>query len=97
MADSTQITINVQELEKSEKELEVLLKSIENRRVNVSLVNAKGKTADQVRKTEKQLNQIAISMQSLIEKTKNAVANSRVMFSDMDENKLVQLWGVMEK
>ena len=46
MADSVQIKVDIAELEKSERKLSALSKSISHRHIKVQFANAKGAVAD---------------------------------------------------
>ena len=80
-----ELKIRFDDIKKNEKELEALLNKIENRRVTVTFSNTKGATADKVIEAAEQLNQIADSMQTLIEKTKNAMTKARVLFEEAEK------------
>ena len=92
MADSVQIKVDTAELEKSERKLSALSKSISNRRVKVQFTNAKGAVADNLTTAANQLNEIGAALASLIQKTETAITNTRVSFTNTD-NALAQWWG----
>ena len=96
MADSVQIKVDTAELEKSERKLSALSKSISNRRVKVQFTNAKGAVADNLATTANQLNEIGAALASLIQKTETAITNTRVSFTKTD-NALAQWWGSSEE
>ena len=91
-----ELKVRFDEIEKNEKELEVLLKKIENKRLNIVFSNTKGAVADEVIEAANQLNQIADAMQTLIEKTKRSITNSRVMFEE-EEKQSKQNWNSVGK
>jgi len=95
MADSAQITVNLVELEKSEKDLADLSKKMANRYVKVQFINAKGLVADNMIAIASQLNEFGLALTDLIQKTEIAVAKTRVSFTGMD-NSLAQWWGTGE-
>lgn len=96
MADSVQIKVDTAELEKSERKLSALSKSISNRRVKVQFTNAKGAVADNLTTAANQLNEIGAALVSLIQKTETAITNTRVSFTNTD-NALAQWWGSSEE
>lgn len=96
MADSVQIKVDTAELEKSERKLSTLSKSISNRRVKVQFTNAKGAVADNLTTVATQLNEIGAALASLIQKTETAITNTRVSFTNTD-NALAQCWGSSEE
>lgn len=95
MADSVQIKVDTAELEKSEKKLSKLSRSIANRRVRVQFTNAKGPVADNLVTAATKLNEIGAALASLIQKTETAITNTRVSFTNTD-NALAQWWGTSE-
>lgn len=96
MADSVQIKVDTAELEKSERKLSTLSKSISNRRVKVQFTNAKGAVADNLTTAANQLNEIGAALASLIQKTETAITNTRVSFTNTD-NAFAQWWGSSEE
>lgn len=96
MADSVQIKVDTAELEKSERKLSTLSKSIANRRVKVKFTNAKGAVADNLITAADQLNEIGVALTDLIQKTETAITNTRVSFTNAD-NVLAQWWGSSEE
>ena len=96
MADSVQIKVDLAELEKSEKKLSSLSKSISNRCVKVQFRNAKGHVADDLVIAASQLNGIGVALADLISKTETAITNTRVSFTSVD-NELAQWWGSVEE
>lgn len=96
MADSVQIKVNTAELEKSERKLSILSKSISNRRVKVQFVDAKGAVVDNLSTAANQLNEIGAALACLIQKTETAITNTRVSFTNTD-NTLAQWWGSSEE
>ena len=96
MADSVQIKVDTAELEKSERSLATLSRNIANRRVRVQFSSAKGPVADNLVTASNQLNAIGAALASLIQKTENAITNTRVSFTNTD-NALAQWWGSSEE
>lgn len=96
MADSVQIKVDTSELEKSERKLSTLSKSIANRRVKVQFTNAKGAVADNLTSAASQLNEIGAALAGLIQKNETAITNTRVSFTNTD-NALAQWWGSSEE
>ena len=96
MADSVQIKVDTSELEKSERKLSTLSKSIANRRVKVQFTNAKGAVADNLTSAASQLNEIGAALAGLIQKPETAITNTRVSFTNTD-NALAQWWGSSEE
>lgn len=68
MADSVQIKVDTAELEKSERKLSTLSKSISNRRVKVQFTSAKGAVEDNLTIAANQLNEIGAALANLIQK-----------------------------
>lgn len=96
MADSVQIKVDTAELEKSERKLSTLSKNIANRRVKVQFPNAKGTVVDNLIIAANQLNEIGAALASLIQKTEIAITNTRVSFTNTD-NELAKWWGSSEE
>lgn len=96
MADSVQIKVDTAELEKREKELSALSKSIKNRCVKVQFTYAKGSVADNLIAAAGQLNEIGVALSDLIQKTETAITNTRVSFSNTD-GALAQWWSSSEE
>ena len=96
MADSVQIKVDTAELEKSERKLSTLSKSISNRRVKVQFPSAKGAVEDNLTIAANQLNEIGAALANLIQKTETAITNTRVSFTNTD-NALAQWWSSSEE
>ncbi len=96
MVDSVQIKVDIAELEKSERKLSTLSKSISNRRAKVQFTNAKGAVADNLITAANQLNGIGVALDILIKKTETAITNTRVSFTNTD-NAIAQWWGSSEE
>lgn len=96
MVDSVQIKVDTAELEKSERKLSTISKSIANRCVRVQFTKAKGSVADNLSTAANQLNGIGAALASLIQKTETAITNTRVSFTNTD-NALAQWWGSSEE
>lgn len=96
MADSVQIKVDTAELEKSERKLSTLSKSISNRRVKVQFTSAKGAVEDNLTIAANQLNEIGAALANLIQKTETAITNTRVSFTNTD-NDLAQWWSSSEE
>lgn len=91
MGDSVQIKVNMAELEKNERTLAALSRSITNRKVKVQFTNAKGAVADNLIDVANQLNKIGTVLASLIQNTETATINTRISFTNSD-NALAQWW-----
>lgn len=96
MVDSVQIKVDTAELEKSERKLSTLSKSISNRRVKVQFTSAKGAVEDNLTIAANQLNEIGAALANLIQKTETAITNTRVSFTNTD-NALAQWWSSSEE
>lgn len=96
MADSVQIKVDIAELEKSERKLSALSKSISHRHIKVQFANAKGAVADNLTTAATQLNEIGAALANLIQKTETAITNTRVSFTNTD-NVIAQWWGSSEE
>jgi hypothetical protein len=83
-------------MEKSERKLSTLSKSISNRRVKVQFTSAKGAVEDNLTIAANQLNEIGAALANLIQKTETAITNTRVSFTNTD-NALAQWWSSSEE
>ena len=83
-------------LEKCEKELTTLAATVENRKLKAALSEAKGAAADQVTAVIAELNNISAALAELVRQTGNAVAHTRVGFTEMDAE-LAKWFGITEE
>lgn len=84
MSGSVEIRVNILELEKSEKKLAALSKSIAGRKVKVTFSSSKGAAADSIAAAAEQLNEIGTVLADLIKKTETAVTNTMISFTNTD-------------
>ncbi|WP_075718600.1 hypothetical protein [Roseburia sp. 499] len=81
---STQVKVNLSELEKIEGKLLSLQKRMTNRKVSVNFVNTKGSVADEMVNAASKLNEIGTTLTTLITKTGKVVENAKVSFEAVD-------------
>lgn len=96
MAFSKEISVNLKELEKGEKQLGDLAASIANRKLNISLTTARGGVATELQTAARELQQLGSALQLLVSQTQKAVNCARVGFEEMDEQ-LAAWFGVTEE
>lgn len=88
---STKIQVNLSDLKSTENKLFNLGQSINNRTLAVTLVNAKGEVAEEIKNTVTELNEIASALSLLIKSTEEVVKNARTTFKEAD-TKLANLY-----
>lgn len=81
---ATQIKVDLSELETIQNKLLSLQQKIANRKVSVNFVNTKGSVADEINNAASKLNEIGITLTSLITKTGKVVKNAKVSFEAVD-------------
>ena len=96
MAFKNQISVNIKELEKCEKQLGDLAASLANKQLKISMFTAMGDTSDQLRESAAELRKLSDALQKLVTQTQKAVNSTRVGFEDMDE-KLAAWFGITEE
>ncbi len=92
---STQITVDLKELQLAESKLSTLQKSTANRKLTINISQSKGSVADELRNAATQLNEIGTQLALLICKTETAVKNARVSFENAD-SELAKYFGITE-
>jgi hypothetical protein len=81
----TEIKVVYTELLKSESELSELLINMSDRSVNLTFTKAKGSVPERMVEVANELNEIGVTLENLIEKTKKYIIATRVMFQTTDQ------------
>ncbi len=88
----SEIKVDKSYLAECEGRLSSLASDVASRRLDIQFSEAKGEVPDKLIEVANQLNEVSSSLASLIQKTKTAVTNTRVQFTEAD-NSLAKWWG----
>lgn len=93
---STQIFVDLKELQIAEGKLSSLQKSIANRKLSINISQSKGSVAEELHNAATQLNEVGAALALLIGNTETAVKNARISFENAD-NELAKYFGITEE
>ena len=91
----TEIKVDLEKVKEIEQELSSLQRQVEDRKVNVSFVNAKGSLAEEMINVASSLNEIKAVLTTIMEKTEKIVTGAKDSFENVDAE-LAELLGLGE-